>query len=76
MNLKGGYHNSICSGLDKNSFQKQETLGMTLILAQTPAFPQTGRTGLVLATAMADQWEILTLPVYILMGILQRKEGV
>ena len=75
MNLQGGYQNAICSGLDENTFQKQETLGMTLILAQTPAFLQTGRTGQVLAIAMADKWEMLTLPVHILRGILQREEG-
>lgn len=75
MNLQGGYHNTIYSGLDVNSFQKPETLGITLILAQIPASPQTGRTGLVLAIAMADQWQMLTLLVYILMGILQREEG-
>lgn len=73
MHLHGGSHNSICSGLDENSFHKQETLGTTLILAQTAAFPQRGRTGLVLATAMAEHWEILTLLVY--MDILQREEG-
>lgn len=53
MNLQGGYNNA--SGLDANSFQKQETLGTTVILAQTPVFSQTGRTGLVLPMAIGDQ---------------------
>lgn len=72
MNLQDGYHNTIYSSLDENSFQKQESLGMTLILAQTPVFPPTGRTGLALAITMAEQWEMATLLVHISMGILLR----
>lgn len=48
---------------------------MTLTLAQTPAFPPMGRTGLRLAIAMANHWEMLSLQVYFLMGILQRVES-
>lgn len=48
---------------------------MTLIHAQTPVFPQTSRIGLVLGIATADQWDILTLAVDILVSILQREES-
>lgn len=62
------------SGLGNNSFQKLKSLWVTLIHAQTPVFPQTNRTGLVLTIAMADQWEMLTLAVDILATVLQREE--
>lgn len=43
---------------------------MTHIHAQTPAFPQTSRTGLVLAIAMASQWEMVTPLADIVVSVL------